>query len=118
MKPPRGSISNHTTHTWYGRGKLTYRLTLQCIVVFFLLDATSSFAADRLELEGASIQGTRELPKVLYIVPWKKSRIGTLAGVSERASFDSSMTSLDRDVLLQELKYYNILNGPELLSKK
>ena len=33
---------------------------------------------DRLELESSSITGNRELPKVLYIVPWKKADLGDL----------------------------------------
>jgi len=76
-----------------------------------------SLAADRLELDDTSIIGSRELPKVLYIVPWKKSRIGTLAGVSEKGSFKESMTALDRDVFLRELKYYSVLNEPDAVSR-
>jgi len=75
-------------------------------------------SADRLELDDTSIVGSRELPKVLYIVPWKKSRIGTLAGVSEKGSFKESMTVLDRDVFLRELKYFNVLNSPDAVSQK
>ena len=37
-------------------------------------------AADRLELGVATVTGDREQPKVMYIVPWKKSDIGDLSG--------------------------------------
>ena len=74
-------------------------------------------SADRLELEDTSIVGSRELPKVLYIVPWKESRMGTLAGVSEKGSFKDSMTVLDRDVFLRELKYFDVLHGSDSISK-
>ena len=37
-------------------------------------------ATDRLELGTATVTGDREQPKVMYIVPWKKSDIGDLAG--------------------------------------
>ena len=33
---------------------------------------------DRLELDTTDITGNRELPKVLYIVPWKRSDLGDL----------------------------------------
>ena len=37
-------------------------------------------AADRVDLDTTTITGNRELPKVLYIVPWKRSDIGMLLG--------------------------------------
>ncbi|NOZ54289.1 MAG: hypothetical protein GXP08_14355 [Gammaproteobacteria bacterium] len=77
-------------------------------------------AADRLELDDTSIVGSRELPKVLYIVPWKKSRIGTLSGVSEKGSFKEGMTALDRDVFLREIRYSSILelDNPKAVTRK
>ena len=35
---------------------------------------------DRLELDATDITGNRELPKVLYIVPWKRSDLGDVSG--------------------------------------
>ena len=39
--------------------------------------ARSGKAQDRLELDTTQITGNRELPKVLYIVPWKRSDSAT-----------------------------------------
>ena len=75
-------------------------------------------AEDRLKLDDTAIVGSRELPKVLYVVPWKESRRGTLAGVSENGSFKQSMTALDRDEFLRELKYFNVLNSQDTVSQK
>jgi hypothetical protein len=36
--------------------------------------ASISSADDKLELETITIKGNRELPKVLYIVPWKRMK--------------------------------------------
>ena len=90
---------------------------LVIVLTGLLILSGQSFAADRLELDDTSIIGSRELPKVLYIVPWKKSRVGTLAGVSEKGSFKESMTALDRDVFLRELKYYSVLNESDAVSR-
>jgi hypothetical protein len=80
--------------------------------IFMLLGSMQyAGAADRIDLDGASIVGTRELPKVLYIVPWKETRLGTLAGVSENASFDDGLVALDRDVFQKQTEYYDILYG-------
>lgn len=44
------------------------------IVLFFanLLLFTNSVAEDRLELETTFIKGNKELPQILYVVPWKE----------------------------------------------
>lgn len=68
-------------------------------------------AEDRLDLEGASIKGSRELPKVLYIVPWKSARLGTLSGTAGSASFDTGWEVLDRDVFRRQVEYYGMLFG-------
>ena len=35
------------------------------------LSITSIYAEDRLELETTFIKGNKELPQILYVVPWK-----------------------------------------------
>ena len=37
-----------------------------------LLLLTNSFAEDRLELETTFIKGNKELPQIMYVVPWKE----------------------------------------------
>ncbi|MCI0505878.1 MAG: hypothetical protein L0Z73_07165 [Gammaproteobacteria bacterium] len=86
-------------------------------IAVLMVFSAPALTADRLELDNTAIIGSRELPKVLYIVPWKKSRIGTLAGVSEKGSFKESMTALDRDVFLRELDYYRVLNESDAVFK-
>lgn len=87
------------------------------VFIPLMLVSFASLAADRLELEGTSIVGSRELPKVLYIVPWKKTQVGTsLAGAAQdKGIFDEGMKGLDRDVLLREIKYFSALSAPETL---
>jgi len=68
-------------------------------------------AADRLQLESTSIIGTKELPKILYIVPWKNTQLSALGSVSDDGSFDSSMVPLDRFVFRREIKYQQMLQG-------
>lgn len=98
---------------------ITVKHNLYLLILVILAAVTGqAFSADRLELENTAIVGSRELPKVLYIVPWKESRMGTLAGVSEKGSFKDSMTVLDRDVFLRELQYFDVLHGSDSVSRK
>lgn len=64
---------------------------------------------DRLELDTTDITGNRELPKVLYIVPWKRSDLGDLAGKPVNSLIDEVLQPLDRDVFTRENRYYDAL---------
>jgi hypothetical protein len=64
---------------------------------------------DRLELDTTQITGNRELPKVLYIVPWKRSDLGDLVGKPVNSLLDEVLTPVDRDVFRRENRYYRAL---------
>ena len=54
-------------------------------------------AADRMDLGMATVTGDREQPKVMYIVPWKKSDIGDLSGKPMNSLLDEALAPIDRD---------------------
>jgi hypothetical protein len=62
---------------------------------------------DRIELDTTDITGNRELPKVLYIVPWKPSDLGDLVGKPVNSLLDEALQPLDRDVFQRENRYYD-----------
>jgi hypothetical protein len=66
-------------------------------------------ALDRIELDTTEITGNRELPKVLYIVPWKRSDLGDLVGKPVNSLLDEVLTPVDRDVFQRENRYYRAL---------
>lgn len=68
---------------------------------------------DRLELDPTDITGNRELPKVLYIVPWKRSDLGDLAGRPVNSLLDEVLQPLDREVFQRENRYYDALKPGE-----
>jgi hypothetical protein len=82
-------------------------------------DASARAAAkksgpDTLQLGTTDITGNRELPKVLYIVPWKRSDLGDLNGRPPNSLLDEVLQPLDRDVFRRENRYYDALKpGPE-----
>lgn len=68
--------------------------------------------ADRLNLDTTVVTGNRELPKVLYIVPWKKSDLGDLPAQPFNTLLDEALTPVDRDVFRREVTYYGaVTNG-------
>lgn len=72
----------------------------------------SGRAIDRLELDTTAITGNRELPKVMVVVPWKKSDIGDLVGKPVNSLIDEALQPVDREVFRREIDYYGAL-GPD-----
>ena len=67
--------------------------------------AVSALAQDRADVDRTQIIGNRELPKVLYIVPWKKPLPGDLAGRPLISVLDEVLAPVDRDVFRRQLQY-------------
>lgn len=65
----------------------------------------SVFAETRIELDETKVQGASELPKVLYIVPWKKTEMDTKP-VKLNTMVEEVMSPVDRDVLKRQVKFY------------
>ena len=66
---------------------------------------------DRLDLDTTIVTGNRELPKVLYIVPWKKADIGELPAQPFNSLLDEVLTPVDRDVFRREVTYYEAVSA-------
>jgi hypothetical protein len=71
----------------------------------------SGSKVDRLDLGTATVTGDREQPKVMYIVPWKKSDIGDLAGKPMNSLVDEILAPVDRDVFKREVVYYHAVQA-------
>ena len=66
---------------------------------------------DRHDLDTTVVTGNRELPKVLYIVRWKKADIGDLPAQPCNTLVDEALTPVDRDVFRREVTYYGAVSG-------
>ena len=66
---------------------------------------------DRLDLDTTIVTGNRELPKVMYIVPWKKADLGDLPAQPFNTLLDEALTPVDRDVFRREVTYYGVVSS-------
>jgi hypothetical protein len=73
--------------------------------------APNSRVLDTLDLGTTSITGNQELPKVLYIVPWRKSDLGDLVGRPVNTLLDEVLEPVDPEVFQRHLSYYDALYG-------
>jgi hypothetical protein len=69
------------------------------------LVAAPALAQDRADIDRTQIIGNRELPKVLYIVPWKKPMPGDLSGRPVVSVLDEALAPVDRDVFRRQVHY-------------
>ena len=81
-------------------------------IAFLSWLAVPAWAADRADLEGTQIIGSRELPKVLYIVPWKQPLPSDLVGRPATSLLDEVLSPIDRDVFERQVRYHSLLRAP------
>ncbi|MCC6172782.1 MAG: hypothetical protein IT481_12215 [Gammaproteobacteria bacterium] len=68
-------------------------------------------AMDRVDLESSQITGNRELPRVLYIVPWRAPQAGELEGRPVNSLLYELTRPVDRDVFRRENRYFDALQA-------
>ena len=66
-------------------------------------------SGDLMNLESSAIRGNQELPKVLYIVPWKDPALGNLVGKPVNSLVDEVIAPVDREVFLRQTMYFDQL---------
>jgi hypothetical protein len=75
------------------------------------LTACAAWGQDRADIDRTQVIGNRELPKVLYIVPWKKPPPGELSGKPVNSVLDDLLSPVDRDVFRRHMNYDQQLNA-------
>jgi hypothetical protein len=88
-----------------------------CAAAAALLGAPA-WGQDRAEIDRTQIIGNRELPKVLYIVPWKKPAPGELSGRPVASVLDEALAPVDRDVFRRQLQYNAITQARSAAAAK
>lgn len=74
--------------------------------------AGPALAQDRADIDRTTITGNKELPKVLYIVPWKKPIPGPLASRPRTSVLDEALAPIDRDEFRRQIQYRAQLAPP------
>lgn len=85
--------------------KIIVLLTILTSSIF----VTGAKAQQRLDLEGTSIIGNKELPKVLYIVPWKATEKVNFASPPIVSIMDQALTPIDRNTFRRQVRYHQVI---------
>ena len=65
-------------------------------------------AEERIQLQSTSIVGNKELPKMLYIVPWKSSELPEMNVPPIEGLVDEALAPVDRDSFRRKIHYYQV----------
>jgi hypothetical protein len=85
----------------------------RALIIFVLVMSSVTLtgnvlAEESVEMQGTTIIGNRELPKVLYIMPWKKAEPGDLVEQPINSIFDEVIEPVDREVFRRKLDYFKL----------
>ncbi|MDE2219966.1 MAG: hypothetical protein KGL25_14110 [Gammaproteobacteria bacterium] len=75
-----------------------------------------SKAMDQIDLGATQVTGNRELPNVMYVVPWKRPDLGEFAGRPPKSLLDEVLAPVDREVFRRQNRYFAALH-PDAAAK-
>jgi hypothetical protein len=79
--------------------------SMRAVCLALAAAAAPAWAEDRAAIDRTQIIGNRELPKVLYIVPWKKPAPDDLSPRPLESVLDEALAPVDRDVFRRQVRY-------------
>lgn len=82
------------------------------IAIVLVLGLAGNFAAQAqqsLQLEGTEITGNKELPMVLYIVPWKSIERFDIQSPPITSVMDAPLTTIDRASFKRTINYHQAI---------
>lgn len=85
------------------------RYALAMLICLPLLAAAPARAEIRLDLEATSIIGNREVPRIIYLLAWKKAPQGDILQQQLDSLHNAEVKPLDRDVFNRRIGYHELL---------
>jgi hypothetical protein len=85
------------------------KLSLPLFVIFAISCNASVNAQERLDMEGTAITGNKELPKVLYIVPWKSVERFDISTPPIISIMDQKLVPIERASFKRTVHYHDAI---------
>ena len=86
-------------------------LSFALLLTLTLASSPDLVAQDSLQLEGTSITGNKELPMVLYILPWKTVERFEIESPPITSIMDQELQPLDRATFKRTIHYHQAINA-------
>lgn len=91
--------------------KQTTNLTRYFLFTYLICFSNIIMAEDRMDMKGISIIGNKELPNVLYIVPWKTPDMPDMNEPPLASLIDAALEPVDRESILRKELYNKVLEA-------
>jgi len=85
------------------------KLSLHFSLIFAISCTAIVNAQEKLQMEGTEITGNKELPRVLYIVPWKSIERFELKSPPIISIMDQKLTPIDRASFKRTIHYHDAI---------
>lgn len=72
--------------------------------------APAAMAEEKMNMEGMSVIGNSELPKALFIVPWKEPEASLTPERPVNSLVDQALQPVDPDVFRRKLDYFDTVH--------
>jgi len=89
--------------------------TTICIVLSTIMMVQPVFAEERIDMDAMSIIGNKELPNVLYILPWKQANLPEMVELPLSSLIDDALQHIDRQTVLRRQYYKQIIKQQGVL---
>ena len=84
-------------------------LSLAILLYLAIPLAALAPAQERIQMEGTEIIGNRELPRVLYIVPWQAAERFDIESPPITSIMDRKLTPLERAAFRRKVHYHDAI---------
>ncbi len=85
------------------------RFLLTTGALFALSTIATIQAQESVQLEGTEIIGNKELPRVLYIVPWKSVERFDIETPAIDSIMDQQLKRIERTAFRRKIHFYNVV---------
>ena len=86
-------------------------------LLLIIFSSASVNAADHIEMDTTSIVGNKELPKILYIVPWKNAELPDMNAPPINSLIDEALAPVDREALKRQIRYFQIYSNKQKIAE-
>ena len=86
-----------------------------CIVFCFLIFSSALFAEERINMKAMSIVGNKELPNVLYTLPWKQANLPEMVELPLSSLINDALQPIDRQTMLRRQYYKQVIKQQGVL---
>ena len=90
-------------------GRFVKAIATMIAIISLAFASSSAIAETELQSDGMKIYGQSELPKVLYIVPWKRRQANEIDIPTSKSLASDILEPIDPEIFRRQIRYHELL---------